>query len=81
MNQAIQILDGVTYLDKIQRLQIDALHNGQLIACFVYGADEKTLLNLYSQRQFDIEELLESLIEAEEFDSTGAIQVNIAQMT
>jgi hypothetical protein len=77
VNQAIQILDGAVYVEHNQSLKLEALCHGQLITCYINGADKKTLLNLYTSHQFDIEELLESLIEDDEMDDEGKMYLHI----
>ncbi|KXI30004.1 DUF1488 family protein [Paraglaciecola hydrolytica] len=81
MNQAIQILDGAVYKEDKQSLEIQALNSGQLIYCYINGADTKTLLSLYANHQFNIEELLETLIENEQMDNEGQIHLHIDQFT
>ena len=81
MNQAIQILDGAVYLADRHALQIQAIVHGQLIACYISGAGQQQLLELYAERQFDIEELLEALIEDECFDADGDIHLSVQQLS
>lgn len=80
MNQAIQILDGAIFNLQNQCLQIEAMHEGQVIYCFIAGQDEKTLLSFYSANQFDIEDSLETLIKNDCFDDHGYIQTSIEQL-
>lgn len=80
MNQAIQILDGAVYFSERQALKIQAIAHGQLIACYISGAGQQQLLKLYAERQFDIEELLETLIDEESFDANGDIHLNYEQI-
>ncbi|MEP7705809.1 DUF1488 family protein [Paraglaciecola sp. 25GB23A] len=80
MNQAIQILDGATYVARLECLKIEGFYQGQLITCYIAGGDEKTLLAFYSDHQFDIEERLESLIEQQTFDEDGSIKLNVEQI-
>jgi hypothetical protein len=80
MNQAIQILDGATYISQLESLKIEGLYQGQLITCYLAGGDEKKLLTFYSDHQFDIEERLESLIEQQSFDEDGSIKLNVDQI-
>jgi hypothetical protein len=81
VNQAIQILDGASYIAQTQSLRIEALYQGQLIPCFLTGADEQTLLAFYASHQFDIEEHLEAIIEEENFDGNGAVQLTMSQVS
>ena len=81
MNQSIQILDGAVYIANRHALQIQAIAHGQLIACYMSGADQQGLLELYAERQFDIEELLEALIEDECFDADGDIHLSVQQLS
>ena len=81
MNQAIQILDGTTYIAQYKSLQIEAIYQGQLLLCFLSGADKQTLLDFYASHQFDIEECLEAIIEQENFDDNGAVQLTIDQVS
>tara|TARA_R110000868_G_scaffold245646_2_gene502260 strand:+ start:1956 stop:2201 length:246 start_codon:yes stop_codon:yes gene_type:complete len=80
VNQSIQILDGAVYAVDKKSLKIEAIFSGQLINCYINGADEETLLSIYASQQFDIEELLEKLIDDECFDSSGDIHLNAEQL-
>lgn len=80
MNQSIQILDGAVYELVTNSLKIEAISAGQIVQCYISGADKETLLSLYANQQFDIEELLERLIEDECFDANGNIHLNSAQL-
>ncbi|MGO4892308.1 DUF1488 family protein [Flavobacterium sp. W21_SRS_FM6] len=77
MNQLIQILDGALYVQESQSIKIDALSQGQLIHCFITGADEMSLTAFYISHQFDIEEYLEFMIKDEKTNSAGEVHLHI----
>jgi hypothetical protein len=59
MNQAIQVLDGCTYINAKAALKIDIMEAGQMLACYICGLDKEGLTSLYNAKQFEIEEIIE----------------------
>lgn len=57
----IECLVSADYLENLSQLQID---------------DEVMALKVFSEYRFDLEDLAEELIEAEEFNQLGQIEIN-----
>ncbi len=57
----IECLVSAHYLENLSQLQID---------------DEVMALKVFSEYRFDLEDLAEELIEAEEFNQLGQIEIN-----
>ena len=57
----IECLVSANYLENLSQLQID---------------DEVMALKVFSEYRFDLEDLAEELIEAEEFNQLGQIEIN-----
>ncbi len=57
----IECLVSAGYLENLSQLQID---------------EEVTALKVFSEYRFDLEDLAEELIEAEEFNQLGQIEIN-----
>lgn len=57
----IECLVSAHYLENLSQLQID---------------DEVMALKVFSEYHFDLEDLAEELIEAEEFNQLGQIEIN-----
>lgn len=57
----IECLVSASYLENLSQLQID---------------DEVMALKVFSEYRFDLEDLAEELIEAEEFNQLGQIEIN-----
>ncbi|GAB7218893.1 hypothetical protein VcTj87_07140 [Vibrio comitans] len=57
----IECLVSASYLENLSQLQID----GEVMA-----------LKVFSEYRFDLEDLAEELIEAEEFNQLGQIEIN-----
>lgn len=73
MNQAIQVLDGCTYIDPKYALKVDVMFAGQMLACYISGADKESLIMLYNAKQFELEELIERDLERDQVNSDGEI--------
>jgi hypothetical protein len=73
MNQAVQVLDGCTYIGVKEALKIDIIESGQMLACYVYGLDKEGLMSLYNTKQFEIEEIIERELEQGKLNSDGEI--------
>ncbi|MFQ3189160.1 MAG: hypothetical protein ACI936_000284 [Paraglaciecola sp.] len=73
MNQAIQVLDGCTYIDEKDALKIDIMESGQMLACYICGLDKEALTSLYYTKQFEIEEIIERELEQGKVNSGGEI--------
>ena len=73
MNQAIQVLDGCTYINAKKALKIDIMEAGQMLVCYISGLDKKGLALLYSMKQFEIEEIIERELEQGKLNSDGEI--------
>ncbi|MFT4808047.1 MAG: hypothetical protein ACI9LX_001372 [Paraglaciecola sp.] len=73
MNQAVQVLDGCTYIGVKEALKIDIIESGQMLACYVCGLDKEGLMSLYNTKQFEIEEIIERELEQGKLNSDGEI--------
>jgi len=73
MNQAVQVLDGCTYMSAKEAIKIDIMLCGQILTCYVCGADEEGLTHLYNNKQFEIEDMIEREIEQDKLNSDGEI--------
>ncbi|MGF1752265.1 DUF1488 domain-containing protein [Vibrio makurazakiensis] len=86
MNQSIFFPDIQTWDEAEQRVIFPAQESGALIECYIsLGSLErlasKTITSseqaiaTFNELRFEIEELAEELIEEEEYDSSGNIQI------
>ena len=73
MNQAVQVLDGCTYISTKEALKIDILEEGQMLACYIKGFNKEALTSLYNSKQFEIEEIIELELEQGKCNSDGEI--------
>ncbi|WP_026958249.1 MULTISPECIES: DUF1488 domain-containing protein [Aliagarivorans] len=84
MNQGIIISDDQHWQPVEQRIEFSAQVGGAKVQCAVRKAtlehmvglplnDEATLLEAYHSVQFDIEDLIEQRIDAEDYDTSGAV--------
>ncbi|EGU34174.1 hypothetical protein VII00023_06607 [Vibrio ichthyoenteri ATCC 700023] len=86
MNQSILFPDMQTWDDEQQAIVFPAQQSGALIECLISQAELERLsgqsiatsqqaLEIFAQYRFDLEELAEALIEEEEFNPQGQIEV------
>lgn len=86
MNQSILFPDIQSWDEEKQTIVFPAQQSGALIQCLVNTAEleklsgqqvegEQQALTVFSQYRFDLEELAEELIEDEEFNSKGEIEI------
>lgn len=86
MNQSILFPDIQSWDEEKQAIVFPAQQSGALIQCLVNTAEleklsgqqvegEQQALTVFSQYRFDLEELAEELIEDEEFNSKGEIEI------
>ncbi|EEX95150.1 hypothetical protein VIOR3934_06064 [Vibrio orientalis CIP 102891 = ATCC 33934] len=86
MNQSILFPDIQSWDEEKQAVLFSAQQSGALIQCLVDKQELEKLsgqvignaqqaLEVFSQYRFDLEELAEELIEEEEFNSQGNIEV------
>ena len=73
MNQAIQVLDGFTYISVKKAIKVEIMFSGQILACYVCGLDREGLTNLYNSKQFEIEDMIEQKLEQDKINSDGEI--------
>ena len=50
MNQAVQVLDGCTYISTKEALKIDIMEEGEMLACYIYGSNKEVLISLYNTK-------------------------------
>ncbi|MCQ1058830.1 DUF1488 domain-containing protein [Photobacterium sp. DNB23_23_1] len=86
MNQDILFADMQAWDSERQAVTFPAQQGGALIHCWVslawlekeYGqalADEAAVLAVFAQYRFDLEDIAENLIEDEEFNADGDIDI------
>lgn len=73
MNQAIQVLDGCTYIDEKKAIKLDVMAQGQMLICYISGSDTESLTRLYNSKQFEIEEMIELALEQDKVNVDGEI--------
>ncbi|MBC7006539.1 DUF1488 domain-containing protein [Photobacterium sp. BZF1] len=87
MNQDILFADIQTWDSERQAVNFPAQQGGALINCWVSRvwlenkcgqalADEAAVLDAFSQCRFDLEDIAENLIEDEDFNQDGDIEIN-----
>jgi hypothetical protein len=86
MNQSILFSDDPCWHEQLNQIWFSAQCQGALIVCIVHVSllerlagksldDTTDPLSLFSQYRFDIEDLAEELIEAEQFDTDGNLSL------
>lgn len=86
MNQSILFPDMQAWDDEQQAIVFPAQQSGALIECLISQvelerlsgqsiANSQQALEVFAQYRFDLEELAEALIEEEEFNPQGKIEV------
>lgn len=86
MNQSILFPDMQSWDEELQAIIFPAQQSGALIECLITQTELERLseqsvtnsqqaLEVFAQYRFDLEELAEALIEEEEFNSQGQIEV------
>ncbi|GAC17113.1 hypothetical protein [Paraglaciecola arctica] len=78
MNQAIQVLDGCTYIGSKNALKVDIMASGQMLVCYIGGSDKESLIKLYNTKQFEIEEIIEKNLKQDKFNSDGELWLTAA---
>lgn len=73
MNQAIQVLDGCTYIDAKEALKVDIMAEGQMLACYICGLDKESLITLYKTKQFELEEIIVRELEQDKVNTNGEV--------
>lgn len=87
MNQSIIFTDQAVWSDSSKEVIFTAQQQGQLIECRVAISyleqlsqlkieQEQAALKVFSEYRFDLEDLAEELIEAEEFNTSGQIEIS-----
>ena len=80
MNQAIQVLDGCTYIGAKEALKVDIIETGQMLVCYINGSTEEGLTSLYNTKQFEIEEIIELKLEQGKLNSDGEIWITAEEI-
>ncbi|WP_394193883.1 DUF1488 domain-containing protein [Pseudoalteromonas atlantica] len=80
MNQAIQFIDRVEFDEQTQLLTFYAQVSGLMVECIVNAqnlaiSDIDEAKQHFEMLRFDYEELAEQLIEDEEYNSAGQIEI------
>ena len=81
MNQAVQVLDGCTYIDAKESLKLDVIDTGQMLACYICGLSKEGLTTLYKTKQFEIEEIIELKLEQDKLNSDGEIWLTAEEVS
>ncbi|WEM42258.1 DUF1488 domain-containing protein [Photobacterium sp. DA100] len=87
MNQDILFADMQTWHSARQAVNFPAQQGGALINCWVSRAwlenacgqalaNEAAVINAFVQCRFDLEEIAETMIEDEDFNGDGDIEIN-----
>lgn len=80
MNQAIQFIDRIEFNEQAQQLIFYAQVSGLMVECII-NTQKLVIANATAAKQhfellrFDYEELAEQLIEDEEYNSAGQIEI------
>jgi hypothetical protein len=77
MNQQVQILDGYVFSESKKALKIELVAAGQMLCCYLQGAEEKGLIDLYTLYQFEIEELIEQQVERDNINEQGELWLTV----
>ncbi|WP_339723980.1 hypothetical protein [uncultured Paraglaciecola sp.] len=80
MNQAIQVLDGCTYIKSKSAIKMDVMFSGQIFACYISGSDKENLDNLYKIKQFEIEEIIQRELEQDKLNSDGELWLTATEV-
>lgn len=80
MNQAIQVLDGCTYINSKNALKVDVMASGQMLACYIGGSDKDSLITLYNTKQFAIEEIIEENLKLEKFNVDDELWLTVQEV-
>ena len=80
MNQAIQFIDRLELKPEEKQLVFFAQVSGLMVECVIdtskYDfADQRSAVNYFESYRFDYEELAEQLIEDEQYNSAGQIEL------
>ena len=80
MNQAIQFIDRLELKPEEKQLVFFAQVSGLMVECVIdtskYDfADQSSTVNYFESYRFDYEELAEQLIEDEQYNSAGQIEL------
>lgn len=80
MNQAIQVLDGCSYIESKNALKLDIMASGQMLACYIGGANRDSLIKLYNTKQFEIEEIIEREFEQDNLNLDGELWLTVEEV-
>jgi hypothetical protein len=75
MNQAVQVLDGFSYVSAKKAIKIDIMYSGKMLACYIDGLSKEELTNMYKNKQFEIEDIIEQELEYDKLNSDGEIWI------
>jgi hypothetical protein len=73
MNQVVQVLDGFSYVSAKEAIKVDIMYSGQMLACYINGLSKEELTNMYKNKQFEIEDIIEQELEQDKLNSDGEI--------
>ncbi|MEP1448328.1 MAG: hypothetical protein ABJK37_19660 [Paraglaciecola sp.] len=80
MNQAIQVLDGCTYIESKSALKVDIMSSGQMLICYIVGSGKPDLIRLYETKQFELEELIEYQLQQDKLNSDGELWLTATEV-
>ncbi len=80
MNQAIQFIDHIEFNSHLKRITFFAQASGLMIDCIINTEkfnfkNEAAATEYFEQHRFDYEELAEQLIDDEQYNSAGQIEL------
>ena len=80
MNQSTQVLDGYVYVADKKAIKLEVISAGQILPCYIYGKEEQELVIFYQLHQFDIEDIIESIVDKNEVNIDGEIWLTTEQV-
>jgi hypothetical protein len=80
VNQSTQVLDGYVYVPDKEAIKLEVISEGHILLCYIYGIEKQALITLYQSRQFDIEEVIELMVERSEVNIDGEIWLTAEQI-
>lgn len=80
MNQAIQFIDRLEFKPEEKQLVFFAQVSGLMVECVIDTSkydfvDQSSAVNYFESYRFDYEELAEQLIEDEQYNSAGQVEL------
>lgn len=80
MNQQIQVIDGFEYDHGKSALKVQCIAFGALIDCYIVEVEFSASHQFYQNNQFDIEEKIINLVENEDFNTQGNVEIHASNL-